>query len=120
MASIRKSKNSYFIRVSCGYDINGKQIVKSMTYKPDKNLTTKQADKEAIRQATIFEEQCKNGIIGTHRNIKLAEFCTMYLDIKRDVLAPRTWHDYNKTIDNLIIPLLGHMKMSDIKPSHIQ
>ncbi len=120
MASIRKCKNSYFIRVSCGYDINGKQIVKSMTYKPDKNLTTKQADKEAIRQATIFEEQCKNGIIGTHRNIKLAEFCTMYLDIKRDVLAPRTWHDYNKTINNLIIPLLGHMKMSDIKPSHIQ
>lgn len=46
MASIRKRKNSYLIRVSCGYDTNGKQIVKYMTWKPDKELTTKQAEKE--------------------------------------------------------------------------
>jgi len=120
MASIRKQKNSYLFRVSCGYDTNGKQIVKSMTWKPNKDMTAKQADKEAARQAAIFEDQCKNGITGTHRNIKLADFCTMYLEIKRDVLAPRTWHDYSRVIDNLIIPLLGHIKMSDIKPSHIQ
>lgn len=120
MASIRKQKNSYLFRVSCGYDTNGKQIIKSMTWKPDKDMTAKQAEKEAVRQAAIFEDQCKNGMTGNHRNIKLSEFCIMYLDIKKDVLAPRTWHDYSRAIDSLIIPLLGYMKMSDIKPSHIQ
>lgn len=120
MASIRKQKNSYLFRVSCGYDTNGKQIVKSMTWKPDKDMTARQAEKEATRQAAIFEEQCKNGMTGNHRNMKLSEFCIMYLDIKRDILAPRTWHDYSRTIDSLIVPLLGHMKISDIKPSHVQ
>ncbi len=32
MATIRKRNNSYQIAVSCGYDINGKQICRYMTY----------------------------------------------------------------------------------------
>jgi len=63
MASIRKQKNSYLFRVSCGYDTNGKQIIHSMTWKPDKSLTVKQADREAVRQAELFEEQCKISMI---------------------------------------------------------
>lgn len=49
---------SYSIRVSLGY-VNGRQIVKSMTYKPDKNMTPKQIEKEVNRQAVLFEEQAK-------------------------------------------------------------
>ncbi|MBQ8538403.1 MAG: site-specific integrase [Ruminococcus sp.] len=49
---------SYLIRVSLGY-VNGQQIVKSMTYKPDKNMTPKQIEKEVNRQAVLFEEQAK-------------------------------------------------------------
>ncbi len=120
MASIRKRKNSYLIRVSCGYDTNGKQIVKYMTWKPDKELTTKQAEKEVARQAAIFEEQCKNGVTGTHKGIKLVDFCTMYLDIKRNILAPRTYEYYNNLINNLIVPVLGNIKLSELKTTHIQ
>ena len=120
MASIRKRNNSYLIRVSCGYDTNGKQIVKYMTWKPDKELTVKQAEKEATRQAVIFEEQCKNGITGTHKSIKLSDFCIMYLDIKRDILAPRTYEYYNNLIESLIIPVLGNVKLSELKTTHIQ
>lgn len=36
MASILKRKDSYFIAVSCGYDQNGSQIRRTMTYTPDK------------------------------------------------------------------------------------
>ena len=49
---------SYLIRVSLGY-VNGKQIVKSMTYIPDKSMTPKQIEKEVYRQAVLFEEQTK-------------------------------------------------------------
>lgn len=34
MASIRKRGNSYQIRASAGYDINGKQITKTKTFRP--------------------------------------------------------------------------------------
>lgn len=61
MANITRRKNSYSIRVSCGYDVNGKQIFQSMTWTPAKGMTQKQIDKELNRQAVLFEENCKKG-----------------------------------------------------------
>lgn len=112
---------SYTIRVYHGYDSKGKRLKPyTMSWKPAPGMTEKQIEKEVQRQALLFEEQCRSGQIGANRNIKLAEFCPMYLDIKKDVLAPRIWHDYSRTIDKLIIPLLGHIKLSELKPAHVQ
>ena len=65
MATIQKRANksgkaSYLIKVSLGYDEFGKQRIKSMTYKPSDDLTERQADKEAQKQAILFEEKCKS------------------------------------------------------------
>ena len=51
MATIKKRGNSYSIRVSCGYDMQGKQIIHSMTWKPEKSMTLKQMEKEVQKQA---------------------------------------------------------------------
>lgn len=51
---------SFLIKVSLGYDSQNKQITKSLTYKPSKELTKRQAEKEANRQAVLFEEKCKS------------------------------------------------------------
>lgn len=58
----RISKNgevSYLIRVSLGYK-NGKQTVKSMTWKPDPDMKPKTIEKELKRQEILFEEKAKN------------------------------------------------------------
>lgn len=120
----RKNKNgeiiSYRIRVARGYDSKGIKLKPyEMTWKPAPGMTKKQIDKELNRQAVTFEENCKSGKIG-NQNIKLAEFCPMYLEIKKDILAPRIWHDYERAINNLIIPKLGHIKLSELKPAHVQ
>lgn len=39
METIKKRGNSYLIRVSCGYDINGNHKEQSMTWKPDEGMT---------------------------------------------------------------------------------
>ena len=59
MATITKRNESYRIKVSLGYDSGGKQIIKSMTWKPEAGMTKRQIEKELNRQATLFEEQCK-------------------------------------------------------------
>lgn len=127
MANItpRTNKNgeiiSYRIRVSRGYDSKGNKLKPyEMTWKPAPNMTKKQIEKELNKQVVTFEENCKSGKIGANQNIKLADFCPMYLEIKKDVLAPRIWHEYSRTIEKLIIPLLGHIKLSDLKPAHVQ
>ena len=61
MATIKKRGNSYLIRVSCGYDINGNHKEQSMTWKPDEGMTKKQIEKELNRQAVMFEESVNHG-----------------------------------------------------------
>ena len=58
MANIRKRGDSYQFRVYCGYDTKGKQIEKTMTWKPPAGMTPKQVEKEAFKQAVLFEEKC--------------------------------------------------------------
>lgn len=121
----RKNKNgeiiSYRIRVARGYNSSGKKIKPyEMTWKPAPNMTAKQIQKELQKQAVLFEEQCRQGKISANQNIKLADFCMMYLDIKKDVLSPRVYADYTRTIEKLIIPSLGHIKLAELKPAHIQ
>lgn len=49
MATIQKRGDSYSIRVSCGYDSKGKQVIQSMTWKPEPKMTQKQIEKELNR-----------------------------------------------------------------------
>lgn len=127
MASITPRKNksgkivSYRIRVCRGYDNKGKKLKPyEMTWKPSDNMTAKQIEKELNRQAISFEEQCKQGKIGSNQNMKLSEFCSLYLEIKKEVLSPRVWADYSQAIEKLIIPLLGHIRLAELKPAHVQ
>lgn len=60
MANITKRGNSYRIKTFGGYDRKGHQIVRTMTWKPEKGMTAKQIEKEVNRQAVLFEERVKN------------------------------------------------------------
>ena len=63
MATIRKRGNGYQIRVSCGYDMNGKQVIRTKSWTPDTKMTAKQIEKELNKQAVLFEEACMNGFM---------------------------------------------------------
>ena len=120
MATIEKLNNAYRITVCCGYDINGKQIRRRMTYTPDEKMTAKQIEKEVQRQAVLFEEQCNNGTVGTDGRMKLADFVPIYLENAKHRLSPVVYEKYCHMLDICIIPMLGHLKLKDIKPIHIQ
>ena len=121
---VNKDKNgkiiSYRIRVSDGCGMDGKQRFKTQTWKVPHGMTEKQAAKEAEKIAMQFEDEVKNGLAGSQQNLKLADFCQMYKDIKKDTLAPRTFEYYGQVIEQLIIPLLGHIKVAEIRPAHVQ
>ena len=123
MANItRRGKNGdrFLIRVTMGTDVSGKQIIKSMTWKPDKPYTEKQLMKEVERQAALFEESLKNGTASADGNIKLIGFIPTYLQDMQQELSPNSMSAYKRVIDNFIIPALGHLKLKEIKPTHIQ
>jgi len=82
-------------------------------------MTAKQAEKELNRQVMKFEEQCKRGLF-CNEKIKLSEFIPQYLAIMQSGLSPATHAFYKRAIESLITPTMGHMRMKDIKPPHIQ
>lgn len=127
MANITPRKNkdgkitSVTIRVYHGYDSEGNRLKPyTMSWKPEREMSEKQIMKEANRRATLFEEECKNGNISSAPNMKLRDFCNIYLDIKTGILSPRTYEYYTRVINDLIIPLLGHIRITDLKPAHVQ
>lgn len=85
MANIQKRVNkqgqvSYRIKVFNGYSFDGKQLVKTMTWKPETGMTERQAEKEVQRQAFIFEEKCKNNLI-PEKSVKFKDLAEEWLNL---------------------------------------
>lgn len=121
MAHIRKRGESYEITVSCGYNSYGKKIRKSMTYTPSPNMSDRQIKKEVNRQAVLFEESCKNGTAASGGKIKFDDFVKQfYLINAKDFLSELDFNYYKSILKNHISPVLGHMKLKEIKPIHVQ
>jgi len=127
MASITSRKNkhgeviSYTIRVYQGYDKNGKRFKPhTLTYKPSPGMSAKQIERELNKKAVQFEEQCRHGLISNDPRLTLDDFIPQYFEIVRDSLSPTTYEFYQRCVELHISPLLGHLKLKDIKPVHIQ
>lgn len=90
-----------------------------MTWKPDDKMTDRQIQKELQWQALEFEKRCENGE-ASGSNIKLCDFCDKYLEMAKTFLSPATYELYKRNITEYVKPALGHIKVKDIKPMHIQ
>lgn len=118
MATITKRKNSYLIRVSCGYDINGRQIVHSMTWKPEPNMTVRQTEKELQRQAVLFEDKCKTGQC-LNGSIKFKDFVDIWRkEYAEKQLKASTITKYDVMLSR-ILPAIGHIRLDKIQPIHL-
>lgn len=118
MATIRKRGNTYQIRVSCGYDILGNQVIQNKTWTPDKDMTPKQIEKELNRQAILFEEACNSGYQNTA--VKFQDFAQewfkVYAETKLKTQTIRNYHNCEKKVYKAI----GHLRMDKINPRTIQ
>lgn len=118
MATITRRGNSYRIKVSCGYNINGKQVVQSKTWKSIGNMTAKQIEKEVQRQAVLFEEACKIGQVTA--NIKFEAFAEQWFEEYAKLNLRNTSYERMRRITHRIYPIIGHMRMDKITSRHIQ
>lgn len=119
MASVTKRGNSYKITVSCGYDINNRQIRKHTTWTPPAGMSARQIEKELDRQKVLFEEMCHTGrTLGG--NIRFADFAEKWMEeYAAQQLRPTTIHGYRKLLKR-ILPAIGHIRLDKLQPHHLQ
>ena len=118
MASITERNGKYFIMVSTGYDSTGKQIRKTMTYKPEPGMTAKQIEKAVNEQAVVFEKKVLSGQV-LDGGVTFADFAERWLrDYAEPNLAPKTLSRY-KAMLKRILPEIGHIKLDKLQPHHI-
>lgn len=126
MASISKrtDKNgnviSYRVRVSRGYDAQGKQLKPyESTYKPEPGMTNKQIEKALNAFAVNFEQQCRAGLAADSKQkfAAYADYC-MNLWETSGTLKVSTLSLYRYYLER-INQGIGHLKLSDIRPQHL-
>lgn len=118
MATIQKRGNAYRIKVSCGYSVDGKQIIQSMTWKPSDNMTEKQIEKELQRQAVLFEEACKNGFVSSA--VKFEAFAATWLEEYAKPRYKATTLDRMRTVQKRVNDEIGHLRIDKISNRTIQ
>lgn len=109
---------SYCLRVSNGYDREGRQVLVNRTYTPPPGLTGKKLEKELQRQADAFEQEVHNGLnLDTDMKLDdlLDRWFEQYIDKK---CKPKTASEY-RYLRPRISAALGHLKVSQIKPAHL-
>ncbi len=112
MATIQKRGDSYLIRVSCGYDTKGKQIIQSMTWKPRKGMTPKQIEKELNRQAVMLEEACMHGYKA--KAVKFHELAEEWFEEYAKPNLRNTTYERLLQLRKRVYPAIGHLRMDKI------
>ena len=121
MASIRaregKKGLSYQIRASIGTDKNGRTIYKTTTWKAPAGMTRKKADKEAQRQADVFEEMLRKGL--NTDKITFAEVAEQYIRFIGDTQKPTTVKSHQDRL-RLINQHIGLIEIKRLTKQHIR
>lgn len=118
MASIKRRGNSFLLRVSNGYSVDGKQKDTTKTWRIPDGMSEKQAEKEALRQAVLFEEECRGG--ATSSAIKFDTFFTQWFDeyaklkVKAKTLQTYRWLEKRIRVE------IGHLRIDKITTRDIQ
>ena len=118
MATIQKRGDSYSIRVSCGYDSKGKQVIQSITWKPEPKMTAKQIEKELNRQAVMFEEACNKGY--QSKAIKFEVFAEQWFEEYARPNLRNTTYERMLQLRKRVYAAIGHLRMDKITPRQIQ
>lgn len=111
---VKRSKNSYSIKISLGKDAtSGKYKYQWISVKGPK--------REAEKRLSELLNQLDNGTFMKPGKTTLGEYLERWLkEYVWSNLAPRTAEGYESIIQRHLIPSLGNVPLTQLKPEHLQ
>lgn len=116
MASIKQTKNGgYRIRVSAGFDGNGKRQFYTETYTPTAK-TPKAIEKELQKYVAILEQKVHDGLISISDGTTFSQFVDTWAEQwASEHLTISQQEAYADSIRLHVVPAIGNLKMAKIK-----
>ena len=90
----KDGKITYQIRVLVSQTADGKQRTRSKTWIPPVGMSQKAAEKEAVRQATIFEHEVKQGRAALDAKTKVSDVAKEYIRNTEMEYKTKEWYEY--------------------------
>ena len=122
MANVTKRTNkagevSYLIRAFVAWGADGKQITKSTTWKPPAGMKESAADKQAEKEATLFEDKVRGGTITIDGSMKFADYAARFLETAD--IGEKTREHYIWALER-INAAIGHIPLDKLSVEHIK
>lgn len=122
MANITKRTNkdgsvSYQIRVYVDEAGSGKQLMQRMTWRAPAGMRPTAAEKEAARQAALFEEKAKQGLTAFGGSTKFSDYASAW--VENEPLAFKTRERYRELLVR-INAAIGHLRLDKLQAHHLE
>jgi integrase len=122
MANITRRNNkdgstSYQIRVYIDETGTGKQLMQRMTWRAPASMRPTTADKEAARQAAVFEDKAKQGLASFGGSTRIADYARNWIEVQP--LAPKTRELYTTLMERIDIAI-GHIRLDKLQAHHLE
>ena len=119
MATITKRGDTYRIKVSCGYDRNNKQIIRSVTYTP-KSKTPAAAKKEVQRYADEYERRVHEGKYLDGDKLTFEQVTDYWLTGKAQRDISDGGEHYLSILKAYVFPAFYNLSIGEITRLHVQ
>ena len=113
----KDGKITYQIRVLVSQTADGKQRTRSKTWIPPVGMSQKAAEKEAVRQATIFEHEVKQGRAALDAKTKVSDVAKEYIRNTEMEYKTKEWYEYMLSV---VEDDIGNMPISALKAYQIE
>ena len=111
----------YQIRISCGRDWRGKQIMKTMMWEPEPGMTDRQITKELERQVVLFEEKIRQGrVANSDQNPRFQEFGDQWFEEYAAINLRNTSYERMMSVSSRVYERFGNKRLDSISSRDIQ
>jgi len=108
----RRGKNSWAIVIDLGRDANGKRRQKWHTVRGSK--------KNAQRQMTAILHQGDTGSYVEPTKLTVSQYLEQWLNHVQTNVSAKSFERYDEIVRQHLMPTLGHHRLNQLQPLHIQ
>lgn len=87
--------------------------------KQDRRRVTGDSPEECLQKARELQVAAGQGMLTTHDRITVGEWVHTWTEAKRSTWAPNTYAKHEQALRLRISPVLGFVKLKDLRPRHV-